>query len=278
MPSIVGIALGRQSEGRADEALQTPLQPGFPTAPDGLAKRPFEVVLGGAAGHEGGAAGLGDEHLAQAPVGGIDQPADEPAGFENVERLLHRLLAEPGERRQPALRQAGGGQQRQQVHGGAEIGHAARREGSRERRAKMLRGRLQRLAERKIGLVVKHLDGMVSALPPAVKERNMLSCFLLGREDHAMKLNEANRDAELARLPDWHFDAGADAIERQFKFRDFPAAFGFMARVALLAEKAGHHPEWSNVYNRVSIRLTTHDAGGLTDKDVALARAIDALI
>lgn len=92
------------------------------------------------------------------------------------------------------------------------------------------------------------------------------------------RLDAARRDAELAKLPDWQFDSGADAIERRFKFRDFSTAFGFMTRVALLAEAAGHHPEWSNVYNRVSIRLTTHDAGGLTDKDVALAHAIDALI
>lgn len=66
-------------------------------------------------------------------------------------------------------------------------------------------------------------------------------------------------------------------IERDYKFVDFSAAWGFMARVALLAESADHHPEWSNVYNRVSIRLTTHDAGGLTQKDTDLARAIDAL-
>ena len=66
-------------------------------------------------------------------------------------------------------------------------------------------------------------------------------------------------------------------IERRFTFKDFSAAWGFMSRVALAAEAADHHPEWSNVWNRVDIRLTTHDAGGLTDKDIALARRIDTL-
>jgi len=69
-----------------------------------------------------------------------------------------------------------------------------------------------------------------------------------------------------------------DAITRDFKFKDFSAAWGFMARVALLAEQGDHHPEWSNVYNRVSITLTTHDAGGLSERDVKLARAIDAIV
>ncbi len=68
-----------------------------------------------------------------------------------------------------------------------------------------------------------------------------------------------------------------NGIERDWRFADFSAAWGFMTRVAMLAEKADHHPEWSNVYNRFHIRLTTHDAGGLTDKDTALADAINAL-
>lgn len=79
-----------------------------------------------------------------------------------------------------------------------------------------------------------------------------------------------------AELPGWHFDAErGGTIKREFKFADFVQAFAFMTRVALVAEKHDHHPEWSNVYNRVSITLTTHDAGGLTMKDVALARAAD---
>ena len=94
----------------------------------------------------------------------------------------------------------------------------------------------------------------------------------------AEKLTGPAREAALAALPRWSWDKEADAIRRDLKFRDFSEAFGFMARVALLAEKAGHHPEWSNVYNRVSIVLTTHDAGGLSEKDVALARAIDGLL
>ncbi|MEX0859872.1 MAG: 4a-hydroxytetrahydrobiopterin dehydratase, partial [Cucumibacter sp.] len=73
-------------------------------------------------------------------------------------------------------------------------------------------------------------------------------------------------------------DGSAGAITRQFKFANFIDAFGFMGRVALLAEKANHHPDWSNSYNRVTVSLTTDDAGGLTEKDVALARAIDLLV
>lgn len=91
------------------------------------------------------------------------------------------------------------------------------------------------------------------------------------------KLSEAARKEALASLGEWRHEAKGDAIVRHFKFKDFSEAFGFMARVALLAEKAGHHPEWSNVYNKVTITLTTHDAGGLSEKDVALATAIDKL-
>jgi len=71
--------------------------------------------------------------------------------------------------------------------------------------------------------------------------------------------------------------AGRDAVSRRFKFPDFSAAFAFMTRVALLAEKLDHHPEWTNVYDTVDIILSTHDAGGVTDKDVALAKAIEGL-
>lgn len=77
-------------------------------------------------------------------------------------------------------------------------------------------------------------------------------------------------------LPNWSEHAGdRPAITRQLKFADFNAAFGFMTRVALKADKVDHHPEWSNVYNRVDILLTTHDAGGVTDRDVDMARFID---
>ena len=80
----------------------------------------------------------------------------------------------------------------------------------------------------------------------------------------------------LKSLPNWR-DPGGDrpAIRRDLKFADFNAAFGFMTRVALLADKVDHHPEWSNVYNRVEVLLTTHDAGGVTQRDLDLARFID---
>lgn len=94
----------------------------------------------------------------------------------------------------------------------------------------------------------------------------------------ARLLGDDERGEALRRLPEWQYIAAEQSIRRQLKFADFSAAFGFMARVALLAEKAGHHPDWSNVYNRVSITLTTHDAGGLTEKDIALATAIEALL
>ena len=80
-----------------------------------------------------------------------------------------------------------------------------------------------------------------------------------------------------AGLPGWHSVSGQDAIAREWRFPDFVSAWGFMSRVALLAEAHGHHPDWSNSFGFVRIVLTTHDAGGLTAKDVALARAIDAL-
>ena len=77
-------------------------------------------------------------------------------------------------------------------------------------------------------------------------------------------------------LPTWRaYDGDRPAITRTLKFADFNAAFGFMTRVALMADKMDHHPEWSNVYDRVDIQLTTHDADGVTDKDVTLARFID---
>ncbi|KFL49163.1 pterin-4-alpha-carbinolamine dehydratase [Sphingobium sp. ba1] len=91
-------------------------------------------------------------------------------------------------------------------------------------------------------------------------------------------LTQEQRAAALAELPEWTVVAEPDGISRRFVFRDFVAAFGFMTRVAILAEKADHHPEWSNVYNRVDIVLTTHDAGGLSQRDIDLARAIDGLL
>ena len=82
----------------------------------------------------------------------------------------------------------------------------------------------------------------------------------------------------LTELPDWTLRADGKAIERTFKFDDFNAAFGFMTRVALYADKHDHHPEWLNVYNRVAITLTTHDADGLSPRDAAMARAIAAML
>jgi 4a-hydroxytetrahydrobiopterin dehydratase len=92
------------------------------------------------------------------------------------------------------------------------------------------------------------------------------------------QLTEAERIDALAGLPEWTLRDDGLAIERLFRFKDFSQAFAFMTRVALLAERHDHHPEWSNVYNRVAITLTTHDAGGLSGRDVKVAQAIDALL
>ena len=83
-------------------------------------------------------------------------------------------------------------------------------------------------------------------------------------------------DIAAAQLDGWSVAEGREAIAKEFRFEDFQRAFAFMTQVALYAEKRDHHPEWTNVYNRVSVTLTTHDAGGVTSKDIDLARAIDA--
>jgi len=90
-------------------------------------------------------------------------------------------------------------------------------------------------------------------------------------------LSDEERADALDALPDWDYDEARDAISRSFTFKDFSEAFAFMTRVALYAEKHDHHPEWSNVWNRVDIVLTTHDAGGLSARDVAMAEAIEGL-
>jgi 4a-hydroxytetrahydrobiopterin dehydratase len=92
------------------------------------------------------------------------------------------------------------------------------------------------------------------------------------------RLNESERQAALKELSAWQPTAGRDAIERSFKFKNFSEAWGFMNRVALLAESQDHHPEWSNVYKRVEILLSTHDCDGLSERDLKLARAIDKLL
>ena len=91
------------------------------------------------------------------------------------------------------------------------------------------------------------------------------------------KLNATERARLSATLPAWKLAEGRDAITRAFRFKDFSEAWGFMARVALLAEAQDHHPEWFNVWNRVEITLSTHDASGLSARDVRLAQAIDAV-
>nr|WP_186394435.1 4a-hydroxytetrahydrobiopterin dehydratase [Stappia sp. TSB10GB4] len=99
------------------------------------------------------------------------------------------------------------------------------------------------------------------------------------QEEVAMteKLSPAARSDALASLPGWREVEGRDAITRTFTFKDFNAAFGFMTRVALVAEKMNHHPEWFNVYRTVEVVLTTHDAGGLSELDIRLAQKMDML-
>jgi 4a-hydroxytetrahydrobiopterin dehydratase len=94
----------------------------------------------------------------------------------------------------------------------------------------------------------------------------------------AEKLTDQAREDALSSLNGWIYDEKAAAISHDFKFKNFSEAFGFMTRVALLAESADHHPDWSNSYNKVTISLSTHSAGGLTANDTKLAKAIDALL
>lgn len=93
----------------------------------------------------------------------------------------------------------------------------------------------------------------------------------------ADRLSGEARRAALAELVGWTEVEGRDAIARTFTFKDFNAAFGFMTRVALVAEKSDHHPEWRNVYRTVEVTLATHDAGGVTARDIALAKAMNAI-
>lgn len=90
------------------------------------------------------------------------------------------------------------------------------------------------------------------------------------------KLDAAARNNLPSLLPGWRHETQRDAIVREFIFEDFAQAFAFMTQVAIMAEKRNHHPEWSNVYNKVQVLLTTHDAGGLTERDVGLAQYMDA--
>jgi 4a-hydroxytetrahydrobiopterin dehydratase len=92
----------------------------------------------------------------------------------------------------------------------------------------------------------------------------------------ATRLDPAARSTALASLPGWTEATGRDAIIKRFVFADFNMAFAWMARVAMLAEKMDHHPEWFNVYRTVDVTLSTHDAGGLSELDVAMARAMDS--
>ena len=91
------------------------------------------------------------------------------------------------------------------------------------------------------------------------------------------RLNVAQLESLSTVAPEWRYERLRDAISREFVFADFTQAFAFMTQVALVAEKRDHHPEWSNVYNTVSVTLTTHDAGGLTEKDIHLAQTMNAV-
>ena len=91
------------------------------------------------------------------------------------------------------------------------------------------------------------------------------------------KLTGAQRQTALSRLSGWTPVEGRDAIAKRFQFKDFNQAFGWMARIALVAEKMDHHPEWFNVYRTVDVTLSTHDAGGLTQRDIDLAKAMDSI-
>ena len=92
------------------------------------------------------------------------------------------------------------------------------------------------------------------------------------------QLSDVERDQALADLPGWALREDKRAITRDFEFRNFNEAWGVMSRIALICEKMNHHPEWSNVYNRLSITLTTHEAGGLSERDVKMAKKIERIV
>lgn len=143
----------------------------------------------------------------------------------------------------------------------------------------------ERLGQSRYRLVGKPLDrrcvgreSLTIAHAAATYRRSWERASLRGvGEAMVAKLNMQEREAALAGLPGWEWDIKRDAISRSFRFGDFSQAFAFMTRVAMEAEKADHHPEWVNVWNRVDIVLTTHDASGLTMRDIGLARRIDAI-
>lgn len=96
-------------------------------------------------------------------------------------------------------------------------------------------------------------------------------------EQSTAKLSKPDVTSALSSLADWQRQSDRDAIHREFKFKDFRQAFAFMTEAALVAEKMDHHPEWSNVYNTVSVTLTTHDANGITQLDIDLATAMNTI-
>jgi len=104
-----------------------------------------------------------------------------------------------------------------------------------------------------------------------------MAARMTGGRMSTKRLTENVLVQNLAGLDGWQLNTDKTAISRSFRFRDFNAAFGFMSQIALMAERLDHHPDWSNVYNRVDVTLTTHDAGGLSEKDMVMARFINDL-
>jgi 4a-hydroxytetrahydrobiopterin dehydratase len=113
------------------------------------------------------------------------------------------------------------------------------------------------------------LDRMATARPQSARLPQRSG------EQAMKKLDASAKKAALKDLPQWSEVHGREAIRRKFEFRDFNEAFGFMSRVALLAEKMDHHPEWFNVYKTVDVTLATHDAGGVTENDIRMAKAME---
>lgn len=128
------------------------------------------------------------------------------------------------------------------------------------------------------GNSVRAIGQNIGAVDPSAKHPQTWGLSVMNREALMVeKLAGAARTAALAELSSWSVVDGRDAITRSFKFRNFNEAWGFMTRIALHAEKQDHHPEWFNVYNRVDITLATHECGGLSERDVKLAKIIDRL-
>lgn len=211
---------------------------------------------------------IGEHDATRPAIGGIGLATQHAGSLQLVEQLLDGLLAQSHALGQCGLRNPFGGQMRQnlarriEMPGEPGLGHLLP-----ERLASGSRNAAEAGEE-----IVRHLDGMEGDFGVPIKDFGEMERMM------AEVLSSTTRQQALTGLAGWSYDEAGKALVRELGFKDFSAAFGFMTRVALLVQAANHHPDWSNSYNRVTIRLSTHDAGGVTQNDVDLAGKISALL